>query len=142
MSEPAAGAVPSLAEVRGWVGLELDDLDGRPAGRITGVYADVERGEPAWLIVAVAQSSRRFGFGRRAYKAIAVPVRECAAMPGRAWTAQSLEAMRAAPVVDSARPLLCEHEAAIGAHYGIGEAVGRRAEIAARPEGTTTAQPA
>jgi len=50
--------------------------------------------------------------------------------------------MRAAPAVDSARPLLREHEAAIGAHYGLGEAVGRPAEIAARPEGAVTAQPA
>ena len=45
--------------------------------------------------------------------------------------------MRSAPVVDPARPLLREHELTICAHYGIGEAVGRAAEVAGRPEGAS-----
>lgn len=141
MSEAAEGAVPDLAETRGWIGLELDDVDGRRAGWIVGAYADAAGGAPVWLVVALAQRRRRLGFGRRTAKAIAVPVRECAAMPGRAWTALSLEAMRTAPAIDPARPLLREHEAAIGAHYGIGDRVGRPAEVAPRPTGAVTAQP-
>lgn len=143
MSEAPAGALPGLAEARGWVGLELDDVDGRRAGRIEGLYADPDNDEPVWLVVAVgARRRRRFGFGRRRAKSIVVPSRECAAMPGCAWAAETLEAMHAAPVVDSTRPLLREHEAAICAHYGIGEAVGRHAQIASRPASAITAQPA
>jgi len=143
VSEAAAGALPGLAEARTWVGLELDDVGGRRAGRVEGLYVDPETDRPVWLAVAVgAQRRGRFGFRRRGAKSVAVPLRECAAMPGRAWAAQGVEAMHAAPAVDRTRPLLREHEAAICAHYGIGEAVGRHAEIAPRPEGAVTAQPA
>jgi hypothetical protein len=137
-----AAALPSLAEARGWAGCELDDAGGRPTGRVEGVYADVEGGAPAWLIVAFEQRTGRFGFGSRSSRAVVVPLRECAAMPGRVWAAQTSEAIKAAPAVDPARPLLREHEAAICAHYGIGAQVGRHAEIVARPEGIITAQPA
>ena len=71
-----------------------------------------------------------------------MPVRECAAAAGRVWTAQERGALSAAPAVDPARPLLREHEIAICAHYGIGERIGRQAEIAGRAEGSVTAQPA
>jgi hypothetical protein len=136
-------APPSLAEAGAWVGLGLDDVDGRPVGRIDGLYADAEGGPPAWLIVTQERPPRRFGlFGRRAAKSVAVPLRECAAMPGRAWTAQGREALRAAPTVDPGRPLLREHEIALCGHYGIGARDGRHAEVAARPAGSVTAQPA
>jgi len=137
------GAAPSLEQARGWVGLELDDAEGRAAGRIEGVYADAESGAPVWLLVAVGRARRGFlGIGRRDPRWVVAPLRECAAMPGRAWTAQPLEAVRGAPAVDPSRPLLREHEAAICAHYGIGEAAGRQAELASRPEGAATARPA
>ena len=80
--------------------------------------------------------------GRRGRKRIVVPLRECAAGAGRAWTAQEANRMREAPAVDPTRPLLREHEIAICAHYGIGESAGRRAEVAGRAEGSVTAQPA
>jgi len=139
---PAAGP-PSLAEARAWVGLGLDDLSGRRAGRVGGIYVDAESGEPAWLVVALGPQRRGlFGLGRRNAKSVIVPVRECAAMPGRAWTAEPLDAVRGAPAVDPARPLLREHEEAICSHYEIGERVGRHAEVAGRAGGTVTAQPA
>jgi hypothetical protein len=129
-----AGALPSLAEAAGWRGLELDDLRGDAVGRIEGAYADAESGQPAWLVVGVGR--------RRRAKSVVVSVRECAAMPGRAWTAAKREAMLGAPAVDPRRPLLREHEIAICEHYGIGEPVGRHAEVAGRPEGDVTAYPA
>jgi hypothetical protein len=129
-----AGVLPSLAEVRDWTGFELDDAEGREVGRVEGVYADAEGGRPVWLVVATGR--------RRRAKAIVVPLRECAAMPGRVWTAQGRDAMRGAPAVDPTRPLLREHEAAICSHYGIGERVGRHAEVVARAAGSVTAQPA
>ena len=142
MSEAAAGALPSLAEALGWAGSELDDARGGAVGRVTGVYADAAGGDPVWLVVAVGgQRRRRFGFGRRGAKAVLVPLRECAAMPGRVWTAQGREAVRGAPAVDPSRPLLREHELALCLRYGLGERVGRHAEIAGRAGGSITAQP-
>jgi hypothetical protein len=134
VSEAPAAAPPSLAEALGWTGFELDDAAGRSVGRVAGVYADAEGGAPAWLVLIAGR--------RRRAKTVLVPVRECAAMPGRVWAAQSRDAVLAAPAVDPTRPLLREHEAAICLHYGIGDRVGRHAEVAARPDGSITAQPA
>lgn len=135
MSEPAesAAAPPSLAEARGWAGFELDEIGGERVGRVHRVFADAASGEPAWLIAAL---------GRRGAKLVAVPLRDCAAAAARVWTAHDGEALRTAPAVDSTRPLLREHELTICAHYGIGEAVGRAAEVAGRPEGSVTSKPA
>jgi hypothetical protein len=142
MSEAPPSALPDLDEVRGWVGLELDDIAGKAVGRTTGIYADAESGSPVWLVVIVGGGRRRLPFGRRGTKAVAVPLRECAAMPGRAWTAQGRQAMRNAPSVDPTRSLLREHELTICLHYGIGESVGRHAEVAGRTARSITAQPA
>ena len=133
MSEAPLGALPDLAEALSWNGRELDDAVGRSVGRVTGIYVDAQAGSPAWLVVAMGR--------RRRAKAVIVPLRECAAMPGRVWTAQDRQAMREAPAVDPARPLLREHETAICSHYGIGEAAGRHAEVAGRPGGSVTAEP-
>ena len=103
---------------------------------------NAEGGAPAWLVVVLAGERRRLRLRREKPKAVAVPLRECAAMPGRVWSAQAAQTMRSAPAVDPARPLLREHETAICAHYGIGPSIGRHAEVAARPEGAVTAQPA
>lgn len=142
MSEASAGAPPSLVEAQGWVGSDLDDAGGSQVGRVDGVYADAEAGVPAWLVVTLGGRARRFSLGRRSTKTVAVPIRECAAMPGRVWSAQSGAALRGAPAIDPTRPLLREHEAAICNHFGIGESVGRHAEVAARAGGSVTAQPA
>jgi len=134
VTEAPAASPPSLAETIGWVGFNLDDVAGSRVGRVHGTFVDAASGDPAWLIVALGR--------RRGAKRIAVPMRECAGAAGRAWTAQKRDAMRDAPAVDPTRPLLREHEVAICAHYGVGERVGRHAEVAGRPEGTITAQPA
>ncbi len=70
-----------------------------------------------------------------------MPLRDCVGA-GRIWTAHGREALCTAPAVDPRRPLLREHELAICAHYGIGERVGRAAEVLGRPTGTVTSQPA
>jgi hypothetical protein len=133
MAEAGSAAVPSAAEVGGWVGYGVDDLDGSPVGQVHGLFVDAERGEPSWLIVRQ---------GRVRGVLVAVPLRECAAVAGRVWIAHGREAIRTAPVVDPARPLLREHELTICAHFGIGERVGRAAEVAGRDEGVITSRPA
>jgi hypothetical protein len=127
--------------VDSWVGFYLDDVDGAPVGPVIGTYADAESGAPVWLTVALPPARRLLPFLRRRAKTSIVPLRECAAMPGRVWTAQRREAIRAAPAVDAARPLLREHEATICLHYGIGETIGRHAEVDGRPTASATALP-
>jgi hypothetical protein len=141
VSDALTAALPSLAEALSWSGFELDDAGGTPVGLVSGVYADAGNGAPAWLAVAVS-SGRRLPFARPRARTVLVPLRECAAMPGRVWTAQGRDAIRTAPAVDPDRPLLREHEAAICLHYAIGEQLGRHAEIATRAPGGVTAQPA
>ncbi|MFI5027799.1 MAG: PRC-barrel domain-containing protein [Solirubrobacterales bacterium] len=116
-----------------WIGFELDELGGARVGSVDGIYIDAESGEPAWLIA---------GLGRRRAKLIVIPYRDCAAGAGRVWVAHARDVLRDAPAVDPARPLLREHELAICAHYGVGERVGRAAEVAGRPVGALTARPA
>jgi hypothetical protein len=142
MSDAATATLPSLAEALAWTGRELDDVGGTPVGLVTGVYADADAGAPVWLTVTLPAGRRLLPFLRRRAKATIVPLRECAAMPGRVWTAQSREAIRAASAVDTSRPLLREHEATICLHYGIGETIGRHAEVNGRAAGSVTAQPA
>jgi hypothetical protein len=141
MSDAATGTLPSLAEALAWTGCGLDDAGGTSVGLVIGAYVDAEAGVPVWLTVALPSGRRWLPFRRRRAKTAVVPVRECAAMPGRVWTAQRREAIRAAPAVDAGRPLLREHEATICLHYGIGERIGRHAEVDGRAAGSVTALP-
>jgi len=142
MTEPDAGPAPppNLAEAVGWIGFELDEVNGSSVGRVRGVFADADAAEPTWLVVALAR--RGLLRLRRRTDLVAIPLRDCAAAAGRAWTAHGRDSIRTTPTVDPTRPLLREHELAICAHYGIGERVGRAAEVRGRPAGAVTSQPA
>lgn len=124
---------PSAAEAMGWLGAELAELSGNSVGQVQGFYVDADDGEPAWLIA-------RLGRRRRA-RVVAVPLSNCAGAPFGVWVAQEADAIRSAPVVDPTRPLRREHELTICAHFGIGEKVGRAAEVVGREEGGITATP-
>jgi hypothetical protein len=130
---PEATAMPSLAEATRWVGAELKEIDGAAVGAVAGFFVDSGSGEPAWLIAKLGR--------RRSTKLVAVPLRDCAGAAFGVWVAQEGEALSTAPIVDPARPLRREHELTICSHFGIGEGVGRAAEVAGRPEGTVTASP-
>jgi hypothetical protein len=128
-----AAALPSAAEAARWVGAELREIDGAAVGAVDGFFVDSSGGDPAWLIARLGR--------RRSTRLVAVPLRSCAGAAFGVWVALEGEELRTAPVVDPARPLRREHELTICAHYGIGEAVGRAAEVAGRPEGEVTAEP-
>jgi hypothetical protein len=121
------------AEAMSWLGAEVAELSGDPIGQVQGLFVDAEDGEPAWLIA-------RLGRRRRA-RVVAVPFSTCAGAPFGVWVAQEADAIRSAPVVDPTRPLRREHELTICAHFGIGEKVGRAAEVAPRTHGDITATP-
>ncbi|HKF83577.1 MAG TPA: hypothetical protein VKB23_11515 [Solirubrobacterales bacterium] len=122
-----------MDETTNWIGTDLAELGGSPVGQVQGLYVDAEGGGPAWLIA-------RLGRRRRA-RVVAVPFSNCAGAPFGVWVAQEADALRSAPVVDPSRPLRREHELMICAHYGIGEQVGRAAEVASREAGAATAVP-
>jgi hypothetical protein len=124
---------PSAAEAMGWLGADLAELSGDSIGQVQGFFVDADSGEPAWLVA-------RLGRRRRA-RVVAVPFSNCAGAPFGVWVAQEGEAIRSAPVVDPTRPLRREHELTICAHFGIGEKVGRAAEVVPRQEGDITATP-
>lgn len=128
-----AAAMPSLSEVTRWVAAELRDVDGAAIGEVEGFFVDSATREPAWLIARVGR--------RRHAKLVAVPLRDCAGAAFGAWVAHPGEVLTTAPVVDPERPLRREHELTICEHFGIGEAVGRAAEVRGRPEGEVTAAP-
>ena len=113
-------------------GAQVDDLAGSSAGKLDGVFADAESGEPAWLLVKLGL------FG----KAVPVPAQDCAAAAGLLWIPYSREELRSAPSVDSHKPLTREQELEICAGYGIPSDFGRAAEVSARPPEAVTARPA
>jgi len=123
-----AAAMPSLEEAAKWTGAEVRDLHGDGVGEVSGFFVDAETGAPAWLIAKLGRW--------RNTKLVAVPLRSCV------WVAQEGEALRSAPSVDPSRPLRREHELTICSHFGIGETVGRAAEVAGRAAGVATAAPA
>jgi hypothetical protein len=127
------GRRPSTAEAMSWLGAEVAELSGGSVGQVQGLFVDADSGEPAWLVA-------RLGRRRRA-RVVAVPFTTCAGAPFGVWVAQEADAIRSAPVVDPTRPLRREHELTICAHFGIGENVGRAAEVASRRGGDITATP-
>jgi PRC-barrel domain len=128
-----AAAMPSTAAARRWIGAEVTEIGGAKVGQVEAFFVDEDTADPAWLIA-------RLG-GRRDARLVAVPLRSCAGAAFGVWVAQEAELLRTAPVIDPTRPLRREHELTICAHYGIGEGVGRAAEVAGRLEGTITAVP-
>ena len=123
-----------------WAGWKVDEIGGGRVGSVHGFFADAGSGEPVWLIASL--SPRGMSLRRRPTRLVVVPLRDCAGGGGRVWAAHEREAIGAAPMVDPTRPLLREHEIAICSHYGIGERIGRHAEVAGRDEGSITARPA
>jgi hypothetical protein len=127
------GRRPSAAEAMSWLGADVAELDGDPVGQVQGVFVDADSGKPVWLIARLGR--------RRRTRVVALPIATCAGAPFGVWVAQEGEAIRSAPVVDPTRPLRREHELTICAHFGIGEKVGRAAEVTGREAGGITATP-
>jgi hypothetical protein len=132
MAEAQSSLLPSPAEASGWVGHAVDDIGGAAVGQVHGFFVDALEGKPTWLIARQ---------GRVRGTLVAIPLRDCVSGGSRIWVAHAAGTIRSAPVVDPTRPLLREHELTICAHYGIGEKVGRAAEVEARPEGAVTSRP-
>jgi len=141
MTEQAATPTPppSAGEARKWIGHEVDEIGGAKIGRVHNFFSDAESGEPTWLIAELSRGG--LSLRRRPRRLVAIPLRGCAGGAARVWTAHERETIRTAPTVDPNRPLLREHELKICAHYGIGEKVGRAAEVAGREATSVSSGP-
>jgi hypothetical protein len=124
--------LPGTGEALGWAGAKLDELSGGAVGRVEGVLVDAIGGDPKWLLVRMG----RFGHHT------ALPFSHAVGGIGRVWAPYDRDMIRRAPRVDAGRPLTRERELELCDFYGIGEDAGRRSEIAERPEGAVTAEPA
>lgn len=117
-----------LAELRGWVGFKIDDVDGSASGRVEGAFVDAEDGLPRWLAIRVGR------FGRRS----ALPIGLVAGGVKRVWIPYARELIRSAPAVDLAAGLTREKELELCDHFWLGESHPRRAQLADRePESRT-----
>ena len=132
MPEPSAASqsLPSLEEARAWAGYRVDELAGTTVARVQSVYVDIESEEPVWVVAKMG----RFG------RAIAIPFLDCAAGAGHVWVPYTRSVLRAAPVVDPAKPLTREQELAICEHYGVHDEMGRAKQVKAREEGAVTSR--
>ena len=132
MADPASGpqTLPSLDEVRDWTGYRIDEFGGTSVARVQSVYVDTESGEAVWVVAKLG----RFG------KVIAIPFLDCAAGAGHIWVPYTRTILRAAPVVDPAKPLTREQELSICEHYGVHDEMGRAKEVKAREEGSVTSK--
>jgi hypothetical protein len=125
-------SLPGTDEALGWAGAKLDELSGRAVGRVEGVLVDAMSGDPKWLLVRMG----RFGHHT------ALPYSHAVAGIGRVWAPYGRDTIRGAPRIDAGQPLSRERELELCAYYGIAEDAGRGAEIAERPDGAVTAEPA
>src|SRR5258705_4068096 len=98
-AEPT-GRLPTLHEVRGWIGFRVDEMGGTSVARVQDVYVDQESGDPVWLVIKAG----RFG------KLTALPLRDCAGGAGHVLAAYSRELIRGAPGVEPPTPPTREQE--------------------------------
>lgn len=133
MTESPSAASLEREEAARLIGNRVDEIGGAEVGQVHGFFLDAGDGKPSWLIARQ---------GRFRGTLVAIPIADCAAGGGSVWVAHEREAIRSAPVVDPTRPLLREHELTICSHYGIGEGLGRAAEVAGGKEGSVTSRPA
>lgn len=127
-----AAPLPSLEEALTWDGEPVDDAGGHKLGRVTGVFADAETGEPKWLVLRM---------GRLAGEA-AVPFEHTAEGGGRVWVAYERDAVRNSPKLSSGQKLTAGQELQLCEHYGIRVGIGRAGEVADREGAEVTAIPA
>jgi hypothetical protein len=109
-SRKLAGSTPaSLADMRGWIGWRVDDVNGAGLGRLQHVIAG-DDGRPAWLVI----NEFRFGSGRRFW----APAREATGSGGRVWLPVARDLVRGSSGLGSATHTP-QAERRLRDHYGL-----------------------
>lgn len=110
MYELRSAARPTTSDARGWIGKRVDDIHGKPIGRLSEVIADPSGGDLDWLLV-------RYGPGGDACTLI--PLREAAQASRRIWVRFSKDFVRNGPWIHRHTPLSVRTGAEFARHYGL-----------------------
>ena len=124
--------LPSLEEVRTWVGCRVDDIGGNSVAKVEGVLVDADAGDPAWILVRMG----RFGH----YSVL--PATHAVGGAGHVWVPYERDLIRRTPRVEPRSELTRDQELVLCAHYGIPETTARGEAIADRDGDAVTAKPA
>ena len=111
--------LPKLKDVEHWVGLRIDGIGNRTLGRVAGLHADAEDGEPRWVVIRLGPIAG----------CTAIPYEHVAEGAGRLWAAYEREWVREAPRFRPSEALTADNELELCAHWGIRESQGRSAEL-------------
>lgn len=99
---------PGIAELRSWVGIRVDDVDGTTIGEVEAIRSDPD-GRPLWLVVAE--------FGGAAGRRFAIPAADAVSSAGRVWSPHPRERIRATQTIVAAG-MAGEADRLLLAHYG------------------------
>ena len=124
--------LPSLEEVRAWVGCRVDDIRGNSVAKVEGVLVDADNGEPVWVLVRMG----RFGH----YSVL--PATHAVGGAGHVWVPYERDLIRRTPRVEQRAELTKDQELVLCAHYGIPETTARGEALADRDGSAVTARPA
>lgn len=100
-------SLPSRDAAAGWVDLVVDDAAGVEVGRCLRVYADLDTGEPEWLVV------------ERAGRECVLPLVDAREFGGRISVSFPADLISAAPEPTGREGLSTEEEVVFYAHYGV-----------------------
>jgi hypothetical protein len=110
MNELRSAATPDGQEAMRWIGMRVDDIHGKPIGRLSDVWNDPATNEPTWLLV-------RYGGGADACTLI--PLREASRARKRVWVHFDRDFVRGGPWVHRHTKLSAKASAAFAAYYGL-----------------------
>jgi hypothetical protein len=122
----------SLAEAIEWLEMPIDGLGGKTLGRVAGIHLDSEDSEPRWLLIRLGPLAG----------CTAIPVEHATEVAERLWCGYDRDVVNKAPRFKLDESLTAAQELELAAHWGIGEGLGRAAEVAGRDADEITAVPA
>ena len=124
MYELRSAAKPTATDARRWIGKRIDDIHGKPIGRLSDVVEDPSTGEPIWMLV-------RYGPGGDA--CTLSPLREASPANRRVWVRYSRDFVRNGPWIHRHTPLSARTSAEFAHHYGLGPAPPAEPTTSVRP---------
>jgi hypothetical protein len=110
MRELQSTTAPTGAEARRWIGRRVDDIHGKPIGRLADVLDDPATGRARWLLV-------RYGPG--AESCTLVPLREASQTDRRVWVDLDREFVRSGPWIHPNSPISARTSDEFARHYGL-----------------------
>jgi uncharacterized protein (TIGR02271 family) len=115
--------MPDIDTVRGWQGRTMVDGGGDRIGRIEGIYADDQSGEPEWALV----NTGLFGT-----KSTFVPIVQASERNGDVQVPYDKQLVKDAPRIEADQHLSEAEEQQLWRHYGLDHGAGQAGTAAQR----------